>query len=34
MKRDSRGKFSREKEKNGKIIVNLPSLENMIFYLL
>ena len=34
MKRDSRGRFSKEKEKNGKIVVNLPSLENVIFYLL
>ena len=34
MKRDSRGRFSKEKEKNGKIVVNLPTLENVIFYLL
>ena len=34
MKRDSRGRFSKEKEKNGKIVVNLPSLENVVFYLL
>lgn len=34
MKRDSRGRFSKEKEKSGKIVVNLPSLENVVFYLL
>ena len=34
MKRDSRGRFSKEKEKNGKIVVNLLSLENVVFYLL
>ena len=34
MKRDARGRFSKENGKSGKIVVNLPSLENVIFYLL
>ena len=32
MKRDSRGKFCKAEEKKGEIIVNLPSIENIIFY--
>ena len=34
MKRDARGRFSKENGKSGKIVVNLPSFENVIFYLL
>ena len=34
MKRDARGRFSKENGKIAKIVVNLPSFENVIFYLL
>ena len=32
MKRDSRGKFCKVEERKRKIIVDLPSIENIIFY--
>ena len=32
MKRDSRGKFFKAEERKWKIIVYLPSIENIIFY--
>ena len=34
MKRDARGIFSKENGKSGKIVFNLPSFENEIFYIL
>ena len=32
MKRDSRGKFCKAEERKGEIIVDLPSIANIIFY--
>ena len=32
MKRDSRGKFCKAEERKGEIIVDLPSITNIIFY--